>query len=234
MFRSIGAAAAVSTILALAACSDSADEPAGLTGDSTTAPDATDSAAPSETPEVSEPDSPESDSNETNPEPTSTFTQPYLPEERVVELRDTVPVELPADATDDETAVVTAFQHVQASWEQILWGVPFEQTGIERYSTGEHLDTMRDYAEESVELQRVSLGPPMPQHLLSVEADAETATVKFCVDSSGWADVSEGSPPKFDDELYLGTMTFEVVEGAWKSSRVEYADDVSPCEGVFS
>ncbi|PSL06787.1 hypothetical protein CLV30_102175 [Haloactinopolyspora alba] len=235
MLRAIGVTAAVVTVLGLTACSDSSDEPTGLAADTDT-PASTGTPAPSETPSATAPPTNAGSSDptaESETTPANTFTQPYLPEERVVELRESVPVEPPADASDQEAAVVASFAHVQAAWEQILWGVPVEQTHVAEHSTGVHLDTMRDYAQESVDLKRVSVGPPLEHRILSVEAGSTTGSLEFCMGGGIWTDIYAEGPPKTADELYLGTMNFEQVDGAWKSTRVEYAEDVTQCEGMF-
>lgn len=233
MFRTIGAAAAVAAVLALAACSDSADEPTGLTGDTTSAPETTDSPAPSETPEVSEPESSGTGGTAT-PAPSDTFTQPYLPEERTVELREMIPVLPPEGASQAELDVLDAAGAARASWEQILWGVPFDETNASETSTGEHLDTVREYAEESVDLRRVTVGPPQNIAALKVSVDGSTATADLCFDMNQWTDIFEDRPPEPNKWLSYGTATFESVDGRWLQSDVDYHDDASPCEGKFS
>ncbi len=231
MFRIIGAAAAALAVFGLTACSDSSDEPAGLAGNTT--PATTGTEAPSETPPPTE-EAP-ADETETEPEPTpvNTFTQPYLPEERVVEVRDAIPVEPPDDATDEELAVLDAFSHAEGAWEQILWGVPPEDTDLVEYSTGKHLTSTRDYAQESVERKRVSIGEPQQLELLGIEVQEAEATVRFCADTSTWSDYTVGGAPQPDDRMYHGTATLEHTEEAWKVNEYTYSDDLSPCEEVF-
>ncbi|WP_166355421.1 hypothetical protein [Phytoactinopolyspora limicola] len=225
--------AAVSA-LAVAACGSNG-EPAGLdaTTPATSAPD-----TPTPDPEpadVADPtEEPTADPTpDDDPSPAATFTQPYLPQENVVELRDVIPITPPDDATDEELDVLEALGHYEAAWEQLLWGVPFEDSGMQQHAIDPNLTTTREYAEQMIDEELVHSGPPVDEIALSVEIDGDTATAAVCIDNRGWFYGPAGVPPTADDPFYLTTPTLQRLDGRWMVSNVSYDDDVSPCEELF-
>lgn len=230
----LGVGAALSVLLV--ACGSDADEPAGLQGetpasDDAEQPEASASSAPGGGVEPSD----GSDDGGTDQEPSSpeTFAQPYLQAENVVELRAEVPIEVPDGAAEEERAAVRGYSRYSAAWEQVLWGVPVEQTGIEDVAAGERLQSVRDYAQESIERERVSVGPPVAIHLLSVEVSGSRASIDACTDTRNWIDSSADQPPSPNDPLYRFAVTLESDDGQWVVTRAVTTDDLAPCEGVF-
>lgn len=228
--------AGVAALTFLVAGCGSGEEPAGLS----TEPGGTASSTPTPSGDATETDGGEggadgADEPPTEPSVGPTFVQPYLQAENIVEPRAEVPVEgVPDDATDEEAAAVRGYGRYYAAWEQVLWGVPVEQSGIERVAAGERLQAVRDYAAESVDLQRVTVGPPVSIHLLSVEVDGSAATVDVCIDTSERFDAIASAPPDVSDPMYRFVNDLELVDGNWLVTRAEIADDLAPCEGVFS
>jgi predicted small secreted protein len=208
----------------LAACGNG-DEPAGL--DAASEPTSEPMAEP--TAEATEPaEDPEPEATEPA-EPVATFTQPYLPEESVVELRDEVPIDVPADATDDEADVIRAYGRYYAVAEQQLQGVPFDEVDAESVATGDRLESMREYAEESVELERVVVGPPVEIHLLSLDVQGGAAKMFACVDTGESLRVANGLPSSIAELIQFET-DLVLIDGSWKVERTNNVRDEAPCE----
>ncbi|AYY15026.1 hypothetical protein EF847_22360 [Actinobacteria bacterium YIM 96077] len=225
----------------LAGCGSSGDEPAGLdaTDDTSTAaetPGSDDANNPDESPtsDTSPDAEDDGDGDASSGTPAPTFTQPYLEEENVVELRDIAPVEPHDDATDEEAEVLETLGRYTAAFEQIMWGVSFEDSGIEEYVIDPNLTTVREHAAELEEREMVSVGPPVEEVALSVNIDGDTASAETCLNTRGWIDVpGDGSAPSSADPLRVVQSELERVDGEWKVSRVVHDYDVSPCEGIF-
>ncbi len=164
--------------------------------------------------------------------PVATFTQPYLPEESVVELRDEVPIEVPEDATDDETAVVRAYGQYYAVVEQVLKGVPFDDVDAASVATGERRANMRADAEEAVEQERVIVGPPVEIHLSSVEVDGDQAKLLTCLDPGESVRITSGEPTLVVELIEYET-DLVVEDGRWKVAKTVTPQDAEPCEEVF-
>ncbi|WP_166355415.1 hypothetical protein [Phytoactinopolyspora limicola] len=226
------------TALAVAACG-SDTEPATVaptTPATTTSNTLTPEPDPTGNPEPTD-EPPEETTNDVSsdddPTPVATFTQPYLPQENVVELRDVIPITPPDDATDEELDVIEALGHYEAAWEQLLWGVPFEDSGMQQHAIDPNLTTTREYAEQMIDEELVHSGPPVDEIALSVEIDGGTATAAVCIDNRGWFYGPAGVPPTADDPFYLTTPTLQHLDGRWMVSNVSYNDDLAPCEGLF-
>lgn len=223
--RIIPACAAV--LVTLAACSDNADPVADV-----------ESTVPSNRATVPQSRAPSPTETATK-EPTTaeTFEQPFLPDDqaRTVELRSAIPIEPFDGATPEQLEVLDDASHAWAAWEQILWGVPFEETRAAATATTDYADHLRGYAQESIDLERVSIGDPMRLAALSVEISGDTAEIQICVDTHKWRDVFAGGsrPPLISDPLWLGTDRYVLVDGEWIRAGVNYVDDVSRCEGIF-
>ncbi|NDL58928.1 hypothetical protein [Phytoactinopolyspora mesophila] len=213
--------AGVVACLALLVACDSGEEPAGL--EATAEPTAEPTPEPTEPAEEPEPDETES------PEPVATFTQPYLPEESVVELRDEVPIEVPDGATDDEADVIRAFGRYYAIVEQHVWGVPLDGADYEAVATGERLDGLHDSAQERDELKRVVVGPPVDVHVVSVEVDGDEARLFVCVDTGESLRVTDGNPTSVAQLIQFDT-DLVVTDGEWKVAKTINIDDVEACQ----
>ncbi len=223
----------VASSMLLAACGSDAEEPAGLDSTTDSSAESPGSAEPTDDADESGGADGGGEPDPSEPSAPETFSQPFLQDESIVELRDEVPIEVPDDATDEERAVIEAYGRYEAVWEQVLWGVPIEDTDIEDVAAGERLQGVRDYAQESIERERVTIGPPVSIHLLSVEVDGDSATVDVCLDTRDQVDSSSDAPPDPGDPLYRFTGELERTE-SWVVTRAGLVDDLSPCEGVFS
>lgn len=224
---------AVTGPLMLVSCG-SQEEPAGL--DATTESTAVPATTPDNTPDDAA-TTPGDDTNGTDDTggtgETRTFEQPFLPEKNEVELRDEVPIEVPDGASDTEAEVVKAFGRYYAVTEQVLWGVPIEDVDLESVAAGERLTAIQDYAQESIEQERVTVGPPVSIHLLSVNADGGAAALDACIDTRGRADVFGGDMPDPNDPLVRFDVELRKTDGSWLVTRSTLADKLGPCEGVF-
>lgn len=237
--RALVRAALLSSVagsLMLAGCG-SQEEPAGLDAPTEN------TAVPTTTPENDAPDSaPTTPDTAGNDDGTSTsggnggartFKQPFLPKKSEVKLRDEVPIKVPDGATDAEAEVVEAFGRYYAQVEQILWGVPVEDVDLESVAAGERLAAIQDYAQESIEQERVTVGPPVSIHLLSVNADGGAAALDACIDTRDRMDVFGGDMPDPNDPLVRFDVELRKTDGSWLVTRSRLADKLGPCEGVF-
>ncbi|WP_166353182.1 hypothetical protein [Phytoactinopolyspora limicola] len=163
----------------------------------------------------------------------ATFTQPYLPEESVVELRDEVPIEVPEDATDDEAAVVEAFGRYYAVVEQHVWGVELDEEDYASVATGERLQGLLDQARERHENERVTVGPPVIIEVLSVTASSGKGHLDVCLDVGNSFTVGQESVPRMIDQFLRFDVDLDLVEADWKVSRLLTDDEADPCEAVF-
>ncbi|HEY9376002.1 MAG TPA: hypothetical protein VIQ02_02765 [Jiangellaceae bacterium] len=113
-------------------------------------------------------------------------------EPSVVELPEALVLEPPANATEDEAAVVAAVARFMASWSAILFGAGVERSRIGQTATGAQLEALVDYAAESERLRRVVVGEPMRLRLLSVAVADTSAEADICLQMDGWVTVSDG------------------------------------------
>lgn len=225
-----GLVVACVSALAMAGCGSDTQEPVASRTESPHAEQETSSPMPDDA--ASEDQQP--DDEQSQPPPArETFAQPFLQKENIVELRDEVPIEIPDDATTEEVEVVRAYGRYYAAWEQVLWGVPVEDSGIENTAAGERLESVRAYAQESLERERVSVGPPVAIHLLSVEVTEDSAVLGACIDSRNWVDSSSDQPPEPDDPMYHFSVTLDRTDGQWLVTNAEIDENLEPCEGVF-
>ncbi|WP_222851415.1 hypothetical protein [Phytoactinopolyspora mesophila] len=226
-------AMAAVTVLTLAACG-SGDEPAGLDA---TEPSTAEPTAPAAEPETTDSPEPTADPTEDptsdDPTPVATFTQPHLPQENIVELREVIPITPPDEVSDEEMEVIEAYGRFEASWEQILWGVPPEDSGIEDAAIDPNLSRIRDYAEESVETERVSTGPPSSIVALSVDVNGDEATLEACIDTRGWFTGTAGSMPNESEPYYLSVPTLRLIDGVWYTADTDIGPDKDTCEEYF-
>ncbi|SDS07015.1 hypothetical protein [Jiangella sp. DSM 45060] len=224
--RALAVGAAVAAFLLPAGCSAAGEEPTGLgssTGGSAVTTSA--SAVPSDPPTVpgDVPSGPVT-------EPSAAFTPPYQPpgEERTVELHAELPIEAPADATDEELAVLRGAGRFMASWDAVLFGAGDEQSGILRTAIDPQLGRLLNYMVESISKQRVVVGETTHLVLRGVSVDDTTAEVDVCTIMRDWVQYIGGTgEPQPEVERLVLTMT--LVDGAWLASDTEQADP-APCE----
>lgn len=223
------AVAAASAVLT--GCSSAGDEPSGLPGPTTTASASAPEWAGSDTPEpTGEPDASPSSPSGGEPEPSPTFTQPFLPpgERSVIDLPAALVIEPPDDATEEERAVLDAAGRFMASWDAVLFGAGDEQSGIFATSADPQLGRLLNYLVESVSKERVIVGEPTVIELRSVSVHGTTAEVDMCALMRNWVQYTGGTPePQPELERLLLTMTHE--GGAWLATDTKQADP-QPCE----
>ncbi|TDE15767.1 hypothetical protein [Jiangella asiatica] len=202
---------AVLVAAALAGCSEPGDEPEGLggttgTGTSSAEPDPTE---PGSTGTSGNEDSPE-------PEPSPGFTQPYLPEgeESVIELATELPIDVPDDATEEETAVLTAVGRFMASWDAILFGADPETARLAETATDPQFSRLVQYATESTMDQRVTVGEPTVVELMDIQVDDTTAEVDVCITMTNWVEYVGGEAEPLD-AVERQVLTVKDVEGRW-------------------
>lgn len=201
--------------LVLAGCSSAQDEPAGLTGSRSAATDVdpAGTTAPTDGPDESAPTSSEP-SNEPNP----SFTQPFVPgEPSVIELPDQLPIDIPADATDEERAVLEATRRFMASWDAVLFGAGEDESGIHETATGEQLERLIDLGVKVVMQRTVTVGESTVIDLVDVSVDGDTAQVDMCITMRDWVTYTDGEPEELD-ELERQVVTMVRAGDTWKAS----------------
>lgn len=159
------------------------------------------------------------------------FPQPYLPEDEpsTVELRDSAELEGVDDLDDEQAAVVADLGEFVADWDAVLFGVPFEDSGVEETATGDQLATLRAYAEESVDLERVIVGAPTTLRILDVTVAGEEATVEACLLTAGWTEVRGGAFHDVIPAVERSTLGLAQESGRWLAQS-SVSGDASECD----
>ena len=202
--------------VALCGCQAAAEEPAGLSTEPMLTPASTPTSSPGPDATASAP---------SVAEPAPTFTQPHLPgEPRVVELPEALALEPPADATDEETAVVEAVARFMASWNAVLFGAGVERSRIEQTATGAQLETLVDYAAESDQLERVIVGEPMRLRLLGVETGGSSAAADVCLEMIGWVEVTDGAAGPLMPSLERYVVSMARSGSQWRAIGTQQQD----------
>lgn len=207
-----GAIAAVVAVV-LGACSSESGQPQGLAG-GTSSPEAT-------TTTPSAKDSP------TAEEPEPTFTQPYVPgDPSVIAIPDQFPVETDLDLDAQEQEVADALGHAMAAWDAMLFGVDAAEAGIETWFGRALLVSLRDYAAESQQIERVNVGTPTRIVLHGVEVQEQGATIAVCLYTEGWVQYIGGEQGEPVDEMTAYRMPVEHDGENWRFTDASTADEL--------
>jgi hypothetical protein len=132
-------------------------------------------------------------------------------------------LEPPANATDQEAAVVEAVGRFMASWTAILFGAGVENSRIEQTAAGSQLESLVDYAAESDRLERVIVGEPMRLRLLGVDVVDTAAEADICLQMDGWVELTDGSAELMPStERYVVSMARSGSD--WLASSTQQQD----------
>lgn len=220
-----GIIVAVGVALLLTACQGGSTEPGSgettVTADTPT-PSASNGSTVADTPEPSsssaspeEPDEP-SGTPEASSTPEASFTQPYVPgEPSVITLPETLPVETPRDPSAAGQEVVDALGRAMAVWDSILFGADPEEVNIETVFAEDMLRSLSDYAEESRDIERVSVGSPTRTVVQDLSVGA-MATVDVCFYTPDWVEYIGGEEAGPVDAVSGYRMRAEARQGEWK------------------
>jgi hypothetical protein len=162
--------------------------------------------------------------------PVPTETSPGAVRPGPAEAEGAVTVAEPENLDPDQQAVVDAYRAYVASLDRLVRTNDPAASGVQATATGEQLDRLQEYTDESVRLERISDGPPLRARVLSVTLAGPTARLPVCLDQSFWVDVVAGAPTPVPAPLAYFDVTMQREGGHWLASEA-VAGDSAKCAG---